>query len=160
MKLILELFFLKTNKDEIMYKRDSVKITSSNLDPDIQVLESARKALPQGISVNDDLFIIHSTSWRYEVGRIYLTYLVYSETFKFPQEEMVKMKLEDLAIAVGNSTIRPRPELINEHHVVSHALRHLGYLINNDSSGKYDAAIDQESSRMIKNIYSQLAGKI
>ena len=75
--------------------------------------------------------VVHSTSWRYEDGRIVLTYVVVVDP---PQElppdslELVSVERSDLA---RGAAMAP-PESITLNAVLEHAVRHLAWLKRDD----------------------------
>jgi hypothetical protein len=75
--------------------------------------------------------VVHSTSWRYEEGRIVLTYIVVVDP---PQAlppgslELVPVERSDLA---RGASMAP-PESITVEAVLEHAVRHLAWLSRDD----------------------------
>jgi len=75
--------------------------------------------------------VVHSTSWRYEEGRIVLTYVVVVDP---PQDlpqgslELVPVQRSDL---VRGDSMAP-PESITVEAVLEHAVRHLAWLSRDD----------------------------
>ncbi len=77
MQLILEAFiWTLESEDAIRYHRLQVDITQSVLDPDIVLNDQLNRL---GLIEPMAARYIHSTSWRYEVGRTLLTYLVWRQ---------------------------------------------------------------------------------
>jgi hypothetical protein len=75
--------------------------------------------------------VVHSTSWRYEEGRIVLTYVVVVDPPQhLPQNslELVPVKRSDLA---RGSSMGPA-ESITVEAVLEHAVRHLAWLSRDD----------------------------
>lgn len=144
----------------IKYYRGISDITETNEDPDHVVMQVALKEMHGNTNLLPEHFVIHSTSWRFERGGIVLTYIVYSESFGFMNKPMKTLKLSDLEIAVGESIKKPRPAIIEEINVISHAIRHLSFLVQHDSEEKYAKAIDKESTALLKQVYTSLAGRV
>ncbi len=77
-------------------------------------------------------FLVHSTSWRMEEGRVVLTYVVGVE----PPEELNEFLADDL---VGRSELARGdamgpPVDIGVVQVVEHGLRHLAWLVKDDAA--------------------------
>jgi hypothetical protein len=77
-----------------------------------------------------DPLVVHSTSWRYEHGRLVLTYLAVVS----PPDELSVFLVEDEAVRsdlARGDTLTP-PGDIGVTQVVEHALRHLAWLTVDD----------------------------
>ncbi|MDQ6774111.1 MAG: hypothetical protein M3024_14205 [Candidatus Dormibacteraeota bacterium] len=75
--------------------------------------------------------VVHSTSWRYEEGRIVLTYVVVVEPPPHLSPDSVeKVPVERADLARGASTAPPTA--ITVEAVLEHALRHLAWLSRDD----------------------------
>jgi hypothetical protein len=77
--------------------------------------------------------IVHSTSWRYQGGRLVLTYLAVlpepgSEQRRAPGFEAVPIMRAELA----RGTAREAPQEVDVAQVVEHGLRHLSWLSRDD----------------------------
>ena len=76
--------------------------------------------------------VAHSTSWRHEPGKVFLTYVAIVE----PPDRLAPMLRtrpvgrEDLA----RGTALRAPDSIGVAHVVEHALRHLSWLLRDDDA--------------------------
>ncbi|MFI6483445.1 hypothetical protein ACIBH1_36335 [Nonomuraea sp. NPDC050663] len=79
-----------------------------------------------GVRADDPACVVHSTSWRHlpEDDEIVLTYAVCPD----PDPEAARIVLDDPVIARGQAPARPSPALIEESHVVAHAIQHLAFL--------------------------------
>ncbi len=76
-------------------------------------------------------YVAHSTSWRYEDGRIILTYVaVVAPLGALPPGTLVALPVAHTALARG-AAMTP-PTSIDVTQVVEHALRHLSWLIRDD----------------------------
>jgi len=98
-------------------------------------VEAAAGALPADAvgaslaAVGLDAEIVHSTSWRYESGRLVLTYLaVLPQAVKATGFEAVPVVRAELA----RGTARGAPTEIGVGQVVEHGLRHLCWLSKDD----------------------------
>lgn len=75
--------------------------------------------------------VVHSTSWRYEEGRVVLTYVVVVEApGNLPPGSLEASEVERAELARGKS-LAP-PDSISVAAVLEHALRHLSWLIRDD----------------------------
>jgi hypothetical protein len=75
--------------------------------------------------------VVHSTSWRYEEGRIVLTYVVVVDlTSSLPSGSLEPVEVRRAEIDRGESMAPP--ESIHLAAVLEHALRHLAWLIRDD----------------------------
>ena len=75
--------------------------------------------------------IVHSTSWRYEDGRIVLTYVVVVDPpALLPPDSLVQAPIERSDLARGAATAPP--ESITVNAVLEHAVRHLAWLNRED----------------------------
>ena len=77
--------------------------------------------------------VVHSTSWRYEEGRIVLTYIVVVEaTDGLPPGSLEAVEVQRAEVDRGESMAPP--ESIHLAAVLEHALRHLSWLIREDAA--------------------------
>ncbi|MCC7304462.1 hypothetical protein IT418_03575 [bacterium] len=158
MKVALEIFFIKLVGEEVSYQKTITDISSTSLDPTIAINEAISKTFLGGNVPIQDHYIVHSTSWRFDEGTVILTYIVYSEKFQFPHKDtnvlpLSNLRIEPVRFQHGNT-------VIGEVNVISHAIRHLGFLVGHDSEGKYVQATSPETIEKLKKIYPVLAGRI
>ena len=71
--------------------------------------------------------VLHSTSWRYEAGRVVLTYAALPAAAGDDT-----LPLEDPAVLSSGDPTAPAPPALHLHHVVAHAVRHLAQLAAHD----------------------------
>ncbi len=71
---------------------------------------------------------LHSTSWRWERGRVMLTYAVVPD----PRHDLPAQPLPSLGVAISDDPARPTPHGLHDHHVLAHAIRHLADLHTSD----------------------------
>lgn len=132
MELYLEIFFSKIANGKIVYTKNLVTITDENTNPDELVYQTLKEEFPH-LAANQQTLLIHSTSWRFEKpAKLIVTYLVYSEEFCLGHRQTSLMPLEHLAIAKSDQAQKPRPNVLEDQHVISHAFRHLSFLVKND----------------------------
>jgi hypothetical protein len=75
--------------------------------------------------------VVHSTSWRYEEGRVILTYVAVVEPpGELPSGSLVSLPIARAEIARGDA-MGP-PKAIGVDAVLEHALRHLSWLVHDD----------------------------
>jgi hypothetical protein len=75
--------------------------------------------------------VVHSTSWRYEEGRVVLTYVVVVEPpVSLPPGSLEASEIERAELARGKA-LAP-PDSIGVAAVLEHALRHLSWLVRDD----------------------------
>jgi hypothetical protein len=75
--------------------------------------------------------VVHSTSWRYEDGRVILTYVaVVDPPGELPSHSLVLLPVARAEIARGDA-MGP-PKAIGVTAVLEHALRHLSWLVRDD----------------------------
>jgi hypothetical protein len=82
--------------------------------------------------------VCHSTSWRYQDGRVVLTYAVVPD----PQPSRSAAALTEPSVMCSGNPLRPAPADIHDHHVAAHAVRHLAYLADTDPAIAEVAAAD------------------
>jgi hypothetical protein len=75
--------------------------------------------------------VVHSTSWRYEEGRVILTYVAVVEPpGDLPSDSLVSLPVARAEIARGDAMAPPKA--IGVAAVLEHALRHLSWLVRDD----------------------------
>ena len=75
--------------------------------------------------------VAHSTSWRYEEGRVILTYVaVVTPPDALPPDTLVALPVAHAELARGEALAPPLS--IGVTQVIEHALRHLSWLVRDD----------------------------
>lgn len=74
--------------------------------------------------------LVHSTSWRYEQGRLILTYLVTVRPPDGPSEWLTDEPITRADLARGDAM--GLPVEIDVAQVIEHAFRHLAWLVKDD----------------------------
>jgi hypothetical protein len=83
--------------------------------------------------------VVHSTSWRHEEGRVILTYVaVITPPAALPPDSLVKVRIGRAELARGEAMAAP--ESISVDAVIEHALRHLSWLVKDDSAVMHSLA--------------------
>lgn len=160
MNLKLEIFFTKLHTNKVIYHKHTVDITDNETNPDEIVSKIIGQETKETPNMIDDNFVIHSTSWRYEENGIILTYIAYSDNIALANHPTKELLVKNFKIAKSENSKIPRPKEIKEENVLSHAIRHLGFLIKTDEREKYTKAISPENIKMLEQAYPTLAGKI
>ncbi|MBP7927718.1 hypothetical protein KAZ57_01055 [Patescibacteria group bacterium] len=161
MSVYIEFFFTKIVGNQVLYWRNLVDISQATTDPDEIVLQIVKNDLEETPQIIKERFIIHSTSWRYETGKgIVLTYLIYADSLDFKKINVISVPFQDLRLAISVSHKKPRPEKISELNVVSHAIRHLAFLIKNGDHDKYKERLNKETIQNLKKLNVEIAGEI
>jgi hypothetical protein len=76
------------------------------------------------------LEVLHSTSWRFEAGRVVLTYAAVAAGGPAAPGDV--LPLEEPAVLSSGDPLAPAPPALHLHHVVAHAVRHLAQLTTSD----------------------------
>lgn len=157
MKTILEVFYLRIMGSNVRYQRKEANLSRKGGDPD-RTIRSLRRA-PEG-EIDEKEFIIHSTSWRYErPDKVILTYVAYSDELKFQKGKAHNLSLKKLRALTKKSRKPPsRAEL--EKKVVSHAIRHIAFLIQTDTENDLKSALTPKTIATFRKIWGSLAGKV
>lgn len=161
MRILLELITAKFETD-FLYLHEFIDISNQEYDPDQIATDYLRVAflgeIPKTIR---DKYILHSTSWRYEVNDIIiLTYIAFSEHFNFNKRPAIRLPVKQIRIAESLESTRPRPRSIEVNAIVSHAFRHLAFLINRDERKIYIKILKPKTLKVFKKLNETLAGRI
>ncbi|MEV4748904.1 hypothetical protein AB0K21_21205 [Streptosporangium sp. NPDC049248] len=82
-----------------------------------------------GLTAEATSTVVHSTSWRYQPeGQVVLTYAVCPD----PAAHLPAIALTHFRLARGATSSAPSPEHLQIENVVTHALRHLAFLMLTD----------------------------
>ena len=104
-------------------------------------------------------FVVHSTSWRYERGRILLTYAAYSDELEFRKGTFQSLPLKRLR-TIQKTSRKPRSQAELQNKVVSHAMRHIAFLIQAGDQDDFTSALTPETVKVFKRIWGTLAGEV
>jgi hypothetical protein len=161
MKTILEVFYLRIVGSDVRYQRKEANLSRKGGDPD-RMLRSLiwQERRAPGEEIEEQEFLIHSTSWRYEKpDKVILTYAAYSDELKFEKGKVHHLSLKRLRTLTKNSR-RPRSPAELEKKVVSHAVRHIAFLIKTDNRDEFRNALAPKTVVAFKKIWASLAGKV
>jgi hypothetical protein len=149
-RVLAEILFARIAGRDLRFQVAGFDLARSRGDPDAAAGELADTRFGQP----DALRVVHSTSWRYERGRIVLSYLVYSDRLTFRGRSR-RARLDAL----------PSPEKPARHArdrdlaVASHALRHLGFLVAQDPP-RYRAKLSPSTRRALRRLRPEAAGRV
>ncbi|MGH3613747.1 MAG: hypothetical protein ACRDRK_14380 [Pseudonocardia sp.] len=99
--------------------------------------------------------VSHSTSWRCDRnGRIVLTYAVLPD----PDPQQPATVLLPVGVLCSGDPLRPSPPGLHAHHIVAHAVRHLGQLAENDPAVRAAATLRRsELWRVVTEVAAAMA---
>jgi hypothetical protein len=160
MQILLEIFYIQVVGDEVHYRRKQVDLSEAGEDPNrvIQSLIQQKYHIPS--SKIEDEFVIHSTSWRYTApDEIFLTYVAYSDEIDIDREPVQNISLEDLRV-VTVSTPHPLSPAELEKQVVSHAMRHIAFLVKTDSENVLSKVLAPKTLEVFETLWVALAGRV
>jgi len=161
MKTILEIFYVRIQGARVRYQRKEVNLSRKGSDPNRIVLSliQQKRRLPTQ-EVKEEEFIIHSTSWRYErPGKVLLTYVAYSDDLEFENGKAKSMSLKQLR-TITKTGWKPRSAAELEKKVVSHAMRHISFLIKTDNQIDFESAMTPETMEVFRKLWVSLAGRV
>jgi hypothetical protein len=163
MKTILEIYYLRIAGKSVRYQRREVNLSRKGSDPDklIQSLIQQKRQDEAG-EVTEKEFVVHSTSWRYEQpGKVLLTYIAYSDELEFAKGKAKtrSVPLKQLRTLTKKSR-KPRSQAELEKKVVSHAMRHIAFLIRTDDQIDFDSAMTPKTMKTFEKLWVSLAGKV
>ena len=161
MKTILEIYYLRLVLNRVRYQRKEVNVSRKGSDPD-RVIWSLIRQNQHGASeeAEEHQFVIHSTSWRYERPRkVVLTYIAYSDELTFEKGNWKSLSLKQLG-QVNKKSRKPPSRAALEKKVVSHAMRHIAFLIKTDDGIDFKTAMRPETMEAFENLWVSLAGRI
>jgi hypothetical protein len=161
MKTILEIFYVRIKGARVYYQRKEVNLSRKDRDPDRIILSliQQKRHLPSQ-EVREEEFIVHSTSWRYErPGKVLLTYVAYSDELEFENGRAKSMSLKQL-LTITKTGWTPRSSAEVEKKVISHALRHISFLLKTDKQIDFESAMTPETMDVFSQLWVSLAGRV
>jgi hypothetical protein len=73
--------------------------------------------------------VLHSTSWRHDPAQgVVLTYAALPD----PRPDLPAAALHAPSVVCSGDALRPTPDILHDHHIAAHAVRHLSYLVDHD----------------------------
>lgn len=148
MKTSLEIFYLRVVGRSICYQRKEANLSRRGGDPDrmIRTLIHEKRRASSG-KVEEKEFIVHSTSWRYaKLGKVILTYVAYSDELKFEKGKAKSLSLKKLR-TISKKSRKPTSQTEMEKKVVSHAMRHIAFLIQTGDQDDFKSALTKKNDR-------------
>ncbi|MDO5652666.1 MAG: hypothetical protein Q4G39_00970 [Brachymonas sp.] len=166
MKIVVEAYFVHILPDRVRWYCQSMEVGAGG--SDIQTPDQAVHALVHGCSKDKDAclqrYLAHSTSWRFEAPDVLvLSYIVCPETQDDDHERQAWQEtfLHELQLAHSHHPADTHPPMIEQHHVLSHALRHLAFLTQGSTA---DAVISshfpEPARRFLSHVIPALAGQL
>jgi hypothetical protein len=145
-----EILFARVTGRDLRFQVARFDLARSRADPD----EVAREFAETRLREPDALRVVHSTSWRYERGCIVLSYLVYSDRLVFRGRSR-RARLDALP-----SPEEPARDVHDQGRAVaSHALRHLAFLVAQDSK-EFEAKLSPVTRRALRRLRPAAAGRV
>jgi hypothetical protein len=160
MKTILEIFYIRIVGKNVRYQRKVANLSRRGGDPDARIrsLIHEKRRTDSG-EIEEQEFVVHSTSWRYEQpGKILLTYAAYSDELEFKPGTFKSLSLKRLR-TIQKQSHQPRSQTELHNKVVSHAIRHIAFLIQvgNDD---FESTLAPATVKVLKRIWGNLAGEV
>ena len=150
MRVLAEILFARIAGRDLRFQVARLDLERSRRDPDASVREFADARLGEPDAVR----VVHSTSWRYERGRIVLSYLVYSDRLA-PPGKTRRARMD----ALPSPEEPARDARDRDRAVASHALRHLAFLVAEDPD-KYRPKLSAETIRALRPLRPAAAGRV
>ena len=160
MQTLLEIFYMRILNAEVSHRRKQVSLSEMGQDPEHIIHSLIKQKYHTSAGEIEAEFIIHSTSWRYmPPDQVILTYIVYSDELEFEQEDVRKLPLEELR-TVNISTPRPLCPVELEKQVVSHAIRHIAFLVKTDHQRTLRQVLSANTIKVYEALWVALAGRV
>jgi hypothetical protein len=161
MKTILEIFYLRIVGKSVRYQRKEANLSRKGGDPDRMIRSLIReKRSDDSGEVEEQEFIVHSTSWRHEQpNKVLLTYVAYSDELEFEKGKFHNLPLKKL-VTITKKSRKPRSPAELEKKVVSHAMRHIAFLIQAGDQEDFQSVLTPETIEVFKKLWISLAGRI
>lgn len=161
MKTILEIFYVRILGKSVRYQRKQANLNGKGGNPDamIRSLIQEKRHTESG-NVEEKEFVVHSTSWRYQQpGKVLLTYIAYSDELEFPKGKTQNIPLKKLRTITKKSR-KPRSQTELEKKVVSHAMRHIAFLIQTGDQEDFKSALTPRTIKVFEKLWVSLAGEV
>ncbi len=159
MKTILEIFYMRIVGKSLRYQRRVANLSKRGGDPEAMIRSLIReKRRTDAGEVEEQEFIVHSTSWRYERGTILLTYVAYSDELEFKKGTFKSLSLNRLR-TIQKKSHKPRSQTELHNKVVSHAIRHIAFLIQLGEDD-FNSVLTSGTAKVFETIWGNLAGEV
>lgn len=160
MQTLLEIFYTRMMAEEVRYRRKLVDLSEAREDPERVIESLIRQRYHISSVTSEDEFVIHSTSWRYKPpDQIILTYVAYSDELAFDQGEFQNLPLEELK-PIPVSRRRPGSPIELERQVITHAMRHIAFLVKTDDQDNLKDVLKPETREIFEALWVALAGRV
>mgnify|MGYP006976748855 FL=1 len=116
--------------------------------------EVARRV--SGLAAGEPAGLLHSTSWRFEAGRVVLTYVALPDAA--PGPGLRPVPLESRSASAG--PLAPSPVSVSMDDVAVHACRHLAYLRHTDPLVRRRAEAAPQLWALIDEFVPAVAGQL
>jgi hypothetical protein len=159
MKTLLEIYYLRITGKRVQYQRKQVNLSRKGSDPDKLIWSYIRQG-QRDEPAEEQEFIVHSTSWRYErPDKVLLTYVAYSDELTFEKGKAKNLSLKSLR-TIHKKSQEPRSQAELEKKVVSHAMRHIAFLIKTDDEIDFKSAMTPKTMDTFEKLWVSLAGRV
>lgn len=160
MKTILEIFYVRIIGRNVCYQRKTSNLSRKGGDPGAMIRSLIQqKHQVQSGEIDEQEFIVHSTSWRYtKPDKVILTYVAYSDELEF-RKSSHSLPLQNLRTITKKSR-RPGSRVELEKKVVSHAMRHIAFLIQEGDQDNFKSALKPETVKVFQKLWISLAGEV
>lgn len=161
MKTTLEIFYVRIIGKQVRYRRKEVNLNRKGSDPDALIWSRIRQGHSDPHPQDEEHeFIVHSTSWRCErPGKIILTYVAYSDELEFEKGKWKRLPLKSLR-TITKKSHKPPSRAEVEKRVVSHAMRHLAFLVQTEKQAEFERALNAETIKAFEKLWVSLAGQV
>ena len=163
MQTILEIYYLRIVDDRVRYQRKQANLSKKGGDPNVMIqslILEKRDDAEGSREIEKKEFVVHSTSWRYvKPNKVVLTYVAYSDELEFEKGKFQSLPLKNLKKLTKKSQ-RARTRAAQEKQVVSHAMRHIAFLIKTDNQIDFKSALTPETMKIFKKLWVSLAGRV
>jgi hypothetical protein len=161
MKTVMEIFYLQIVGKSVRYQRKQANLSRKGGDPD-RVIQSLiqEKRRSETEEVEEKEFIVHSTSWRYaKPDKVMLTYVAYSDELELEKGKAKSIPLQKLR-TINKKSRKPRSQVELEKKVVSHAMRHIAFLIQTGDQDDFKSVLAPATIKVFEKLWVSLAGKV
>jgi hypothetical protein len=161
MKTMMEIFYLQIAGKNVRYQRKQANLSRKGGDPDRMIQSLIQeKRHTETDEVEEKEFIVHSTSWRYaKPDKVMLTYIAYSDELELEKSKTKSIPLKKLRTITQKSR-KPRSQAELERKVVSHAMRHIAFLIQTGDQDDFKSALLPKTIKVFEKLWVSLAGKV
>jgi hypothetical protein len=159
MKTILEVFYMRIVGKGVRYQRKAADLSRKGGDPDAMIWSLIHEKRSTDLAdAEEHEFIVHSTSWRYERGKIVLTYAAYSDELEFKDGRFKSLSLKRLR-TIQKKSQKPRSQTELHNKVVSHAIRHIAFLTQLGEDD-FKSVLTSRTAKVFETLWGNLAGEV